>query len=259
MDLERDKQIFGCIVRDISNRKKAEQALLRSEQRLRALSGALLSAQDDERRHLAMELHDDLGQSMTVLKLQIRSLKDYLNTSLTFEKDEIVNHLEDLRLFVNGLIENIRQLSRELWPMIVDDLGIDAALTHLQSSFQGASQLHVEISNCGIGPLLSVARQRHLYRIIQESLNNVIKHAKAHTVSIRISQGNGQLVVDIEDDGIGFEVDSLIRSTGAKRGIGLQSINERVEMLDGLMEIRSSPGCGTGLHFTLSLPTNPSL
>lgn len=257
MDLERGEQIFGSIVRDVSKRKKAEQQLLSSEQRLRELTGALLTAQDDERRRLSMELHDDFGQSMTVLKLQIRSLKDFLNTSPNLEKGEIVNRLEDLRLFANGLTENIRRLSREIWPMIVDNLGIDAALSHLQSSFQEVSKIQIEIINCGIGPLLSLTRQRHLYRIIQESLNNVIKHAGAQKVVIRIDQGDGRFVVDIEDDGIGFDVESVIRSTGAKRGIGLQSINERVQMLEGQMEINSSPGQGTVLHFTLPAQTDP--
>ncbi len=243
-DIKRRQKVEHCL-------KESEENLLNSKQRLRELSGALLSAQDNERRRIAMELHDELGQSMAVLKLHISSIKNQLNSSEELDKEHIRDRLEELRLLINDLIESTRNLSRELWPMMVDDLGIDAAFDNLSSSFLNISGLKTKMHNSGIRLLLSIERQRHLYRIVQESLNNVIKHAKAQNLTVCIDSLEDTIKIDIEDDGVGFDVDSVLKRTGINRGIGLQSISERIKMLDGILEVESSPGKGTSLHFTL--------
>ena len=164
----------------------------------------------------------------------------------------IAEGLRELRQYVNMLIEFVRNLSRELWPMAVDDLGVDAAFQNLISGFLGHTDIDLDINMEPIGHFFAVEEQRHLYRLLQESLNNVIKHADAKDVQVRARETGRDVVLAVHDNGKGFDVDAVSRSTGKTRGIGLQAIAERVKLLHGKMEINSRPGMGTSIIFTLS-------
>ncbi len=252
IDLSGGERIVGSMIRDITQRKIAEEQLRLSEERLGDLSAMLITAQDDERRRIAMELHDEFGQSLAALKLQLRAMENSLHGSDECRKELIIEELSEARQYVNLQIENVRTLSRELWPMMVDDLGVDAAFENLISGFLGYSAIDLDIKMEPIGHFFSTEEQRHLYRLLQESLNNVIKHAGATNIQVQAYQKGSSIVLAIHDNGCGFDVDAVSKSTGKTRGIGLQAMAERVKLLGGKLEINSRPGMGSSVIFTLA-------
>jgi PAS domain S-box-containing protein len=256
IDLSGGERIVGSMIRDITQRKKAEEQLRLSEERLGDLSAMLITAQDDERRRLSMELHDEFGQSLAALKLQLRAMENSLYNSAECPNDKIVEQLRELRQYVNLQIENVRNLSRELWPLMVDDLGVDAAFENLISGFLGYSDIELDIKMEPVGQFFSVEDQRHLYRLLQESLTNVIKHGHAKNIQVRASQVENTIVLAVHDNGCGFDVDAFSKTTGKTRGIGLQAMAERVKLLCGKMEINSRLGMGTSIIFTLDKDRN---
>jgi signal transduction histidine kinase len=227
------------------------QKLGLSEKRLGDLSAMLITAQDNERRRLAMELHDEFGQSLAALKLQLRALENEVHSSEDSYKELIVAGLQELRLYVNQQIGYVRTLSQELWPMIVDDLGVDVAFDTLIGGFLGSSDIEIDINVESIGRFFPVEKQRHLYRLLQESLNNVVKHAHATRIQIQAGQMEDDVILAVHDNGSGFDVDVVSQYTGKTRGIGLQSMDERAKLMDGKMKINSRPGMGTSIIFTL--------
>jgi len=253
IDLESGERIVGSIVRDITERKLAREQLLLSEERLGDLSAMLITAQDDERRRISMELHDEFGQSLAALKLQLRSMENKIYGATEYDDDSIVNDLRELRQYVNLQIENVRSLSRELWPMVVDDLGIDAAIAHLVTTFLEPLEMKLDLRIEEVGHFFEVAQQRHLYRLLQESLNNIVKHAKAKTIKIVVREVEQDVLLEIHDDGVGFDTEAVLQYTGTARGMGLQAMDERAKLLHGEMEIISSPGEGTALIFTIAI------
>ncbi len=252
IDLSGGERIVGSMIRDITQRKISEEQLRLSEERLGDLSAMLITAQDDERRRLAMELHDEFGQSLAALKLQLRAMENNLYNSNECFKENVIDGLRELRQYVNMQIENVRNLSRELWPMMVDHLGVDAAFESLISGFLDHADIELDINMEAIGKYFSVEEQRHLYRLLQESLNNVIKHAQATNIQVRARVVGDQIVLAVHDNGCGFDVEEVSKFTGKRRGIGLQSIAERMKILCGKMEINSRPGMGTSIIFTLT-------
>ncbi|MBU0961247.1 MAG: PAS domain-containing sensor histidine kinase, partial [Proteobacteria bacterium] len=256
IDLEIGERILGSIVRDITERKIAERSLRLSEERLGDLSAMLITAQDDERRRIAMELHDEFGQSLAALKLQLRALENNLYNNKQGQIEKTIEGLQEVRQYVNVQIENVRHLSRELWPMVVDDLGVDAAFDNLFSSFLDYSEVDIDINMEPVGAYFSVEEQRHLYRLLQESLNNVVKHADAGSIQVCARLIENSLVLAVHDNGIGFDAEAVSTHTGKTRGMGLQAMAERVKILNGQMEINSSPGKGTSIVFTLATDRN---
>jgi len=255
ISLESGERIVGSIVRDITKRKKARQQLRLSEERLGDLSAMLINAQDDERRRIAMELHDEFGQSLAALKLQLRGMENKVQDGSEYNCSAIVDDLSELRQYVNQQIENVRNLSHDLWPMIVDDLGVDAAFDNLISNFLKHVDVSLDLNIEAIGQFFTIEQQRHLYRLLQESLNNVIKHAKAKSIKIVAQQVEDNVILAIHDDGVGFDSAAVARDTGITRGMGLQAMDERVKILNGTMEILSSPETGTSLLFTIAANT----
>ncbi len=253
ISLESGERIVGSIVRDITKRKKAREQLRLSEERLGDLSAMLINAQDEERRRIAMELHDEFGQSLAALKLQLRGMENKVQNGSEYTYSAIVDDLCELRQYVNQQIENVRNLSHDLWPMIVDDLGVDAAFDNLISNFLKHVDVRLDLKIEAIGQFFAIEQQRHLYRLLQESLNNVIKHAKAQSIQIVAKEVKDSVVLAIHDDGIGFDTAAVARDTGISRGMGLQAMDERVKILNGTMEILSHPDTGTSLLFTIAV------
>lgn len=253
IDLESGERIIGSIIRDMTKRKIIRKQLRLSEERLGDLSAMLIKAQDDERRRISMELHDEFGQSLAALKLQIRGMENKINDNDDYNDDDTVEELRLLRQYVNLQIDNVRSLSHELWPMIVDDLGVDAAFDNLIATFLEQAGINVDLSMEAVGQFFSVEEQRHLYRILQESLNNVVKHASATSIQIIARQVENDVLLAIHDNGCGFDTEAVAGYTGKTRGMGLQSMDERVKLLGGRMEIHSEINEGTSVVFTMTV------
>lgn len=238
-----------CIARDVTERKQAEEALLESERELHFLSSQLLTAQEKERRRLSIELHDELGQSLMVLKLKLRSIREGLQidqTELKAECDEVIG-------YINEVTENVRRLSRDLSPSILEDLGLSAAIRWLVDAFTKHCNIGCSLDMMEMENLFSQEGQITIYRIIQECLTNIAKHAQATHVSIIIKKQDGRVLFNVEDNGKGFNVREAFSKDPGKKGLGLAAMYERTRMLGGYLDILSKEGEGTRITFTVPL------
>jgi PAS domain S-box-containing protein len=241
LDQEGQPILVGAVGIDITLRRRAEEALRASEQRLRFLTSQLLSAQELERKRISMELHDELGQNLAVLKLQIRAIERALGE----DQQDLKEGCQELLHYLDGVIDNIRRLSHDLSPAILEDLGLQSALKYL---INGVSK-HYNVSHSfeveDLDHLFPPEVQIIIYRIFQECLTNISKHAGATEVLIVVKEDNGLLSMVLEDNGVGFELTRLSDRRAADRGLGLAALDERARMLGGTLEIWSQPGSGT--------------
>ena len=247
-----DNSRKGLLVigRDITKRKIIEKALQDSEERLRHLSANLFVIQESERRRIANELHDELGQALVALKMQVRAIQRHLID----DRPEDGHDCEEVCDYINLIIENVRRLSRDLSPVVLDDLGLGAAIKHMVDNFSGLHDIDGTVSVDEIGKLLAPSEERIVYRIVQEALTNIAKHAKARNVEVLIRKNGGWINLLIRDDGCGFDPEAVAQKKAIERGLGLTAMSERVRMLGGLFDIESKPGHGTSI--SMSVPIN---
>ena len=248
--ISRDGKLVGLkgIIIDISKVKKKDMVLRESERKLRLLSSHLLTVQERERRRISMELHDEVGQSLTVLKLQIRSMKNRLNNSQTDLKEDCVNMLK----YVDQTIENVRRFSRDFGSSILEDLGLCAALRWLAEDFEKHSNINISLDIEEVDNLLSREPQIIIYRIFQEAITNIEKHANADHISIVVMKKKKNVFFQIVDDGKGFDKKRIENRNSDVVGLGLTAMDERARMLGGTINVFSRQQRGT--RITLNVP-----
>ena len=254
--IKENNRISGCVVlfRDITERRRAEASLRESEQNLRYLATQLIDAQERERERISRELHDELGQALLVLKLQAGDIEEQINRNPTGAGAEC----REMSANLDQLVENVRRLSRDLSPAILQDLGLTAALRHLVNEFAKRHNLQ---PNLDLPPDLDGffprEAQINIYRIFQESLTNIGKYAQASSLTMAVTQKNGRIVFRLADDGQGFEVDKVMARESTRRGLGLAAMEERGRMLGGKVDINyillepASRGLNQGNHALL--------
>ena len=229
---------------DLAN--EVEQRIA-TEERVKALLERLVNVQEEERRRLALNLHDHLGQQLTALRLTLSTLRDAGDAAERTRQFDLVEQI------VSQLDRDVDFLAWELRPAALDDVGLEAALAEFVRQWSSANGVVAELHESAKGgPRLSPDIESHLYRIVQEALNNVSKHAQASRVSVILERRVDETRVIIEDDGSGFELaDELTR---IKRGsMGLTGIRERVALIGGDFELESAPGKGTTLFVRIPL------
>jgi two-component system sensor histidine kinase UhpB len=200
------------------------------------LSGRLVTAQEEERRHIARELHDEIGQILTVVKINLESLRDPARPSGAAPGiDECVQN-------VDRAIQQVRALALDLRPAILDHLGLPAALRWFVDRMPEGPTTHLAVED-GDGKTLSPEVKTAAFRIAQEAVTNVLRHAKARNVWVSLATRPSDLELSVRDDGLGFDLGTLRRSPAAS--FGLSSMEERVRLVGGQIEIRTSPGAGT--------------
>jgi PAS domain S-box-containing protein len=249
--MSRDGKSAGLrgIIIDISEVKKKNMMLRESERKLRLLSSHLLTVQERERRRISMELHDEVGQSLTVLKLQIRSIKNKLNNSQTGLKEDCVEILK----YVDQTIENVRRFSRDFGSSILEDLGLCAALKWLVEDFEKHSNINVSLDIAQIDNLFSRESQILIYRIFQEAITNVDKHAHANQLSIVIMKKKKNIFFQIVDNGKGFDKKQINNRRSDTVGLGLTAMDERAKMLGGTLNVFSRKQRGTRITFIVPI------
>lgn len=219
---------------------RAEQGRAEREQLRAQYVSGVIAAQEEERKRVARELHDSTSQTLTSLLAGLRALEDGCETG------ELRQHTVELRRVAAQTLEDVHSLAVQLRPSILDDLGLAAALERQVANFNERHAAQVDLVIHGLGDQrLPAAVETALYRIVQEALTNIARHARAHTASVLLEKRNGNILAIIEDDGEGFELRSV---TADRDHLGLHGIRERTELLGGSLEIESEPGKGATLY-----------
>lgn len=233
--------ITGVFVRDVTNIKLLED-------NIHSLTQAMIKAQEAERQRISMDLHDNVAQELASLRIDIQNfLAD--NSGMP---DEMVQRISKWSKSIQGSIIDIRDISYDLKPPVIDQLGFVRALCHYCDEFQHKYRVPVDFFSAGVEKLdLSFEIQINLYRLVQEALNNIIKHSRATQVVIRIVASYPNLIMRIEDNGTGFDVKDRIKSAAREKRMGLCGMEERVRLLGGRLAIRSIPGEGTRISVTV--------
>jgi PAS domain S-box-containing protein len=229
---------------NLTERKLAEIALQESRQELRALAGRLLLAQEEERKRISRELHDDLSQRVALLAFDTSNLV-FATPPLP---EETRKSLCSLQTRIAELGKDVRHISHRLHPSILEDLGLAAALTELCVEFSARTTIHAVFEQTEIPGDLPVEVAACLYRLAQEALHNVQKHARASQVQVSVRGSPEEVRLRIQDDGIGFTAGS------SRRSLGIVSMKERVRLVEGEFSIHSQPGQGTTIGVIVPLP-----
>lgn len=224
-------------------RKRAQEALEESEKTLRFLTTRLLNAQEQERKRISNELHDELGQALLTLKLQLRALQHRLRDDQQAMKADF----ELIFKHINIVTENVRRLSMDLSPSILEDLGLVAAINWLAKNTGKHHYIDIACDVDDLHGMLTQEEELLLFRVVQEALTNMIKHARTQTAIISARNDREGVTVTIADEGVGFDVESVLSRQTPDRGLGLAAMDERVRMLGGELDLRSRPGSGSRL------------
>ena len=227
------------------------EELRREEMRRRHLLERVMTVQEEERKRIALELHDQTGQPLTSLIMTLGMLSEA--NSL----DEAKARVHELRAVVSQILQEVHDLALELRPSVLDDLGLLAALRHLHKEFQDRFRLPVDLQVLSLdGKRLPSDVETALYRIVQEALTNVARHAHASGVSVLLERRGGVVKLIVEDDGAGFDVPSLAPLGQLGERLGLYGMQERAALLGGTFTIESTPGTGTAIYVEVPLQSD---
>lgn len=227
---------------DVTEREKSKLELQKSEQKLRALASHLQSVREEERATIARELHDELGQILTSIKMNLLMMsKQVLQEDESFDKAVFENEINSMNEMIEHSVRRLKKLISELRPEVLDNLGLIPAIEWLIEQFITRSGVKViykpEIKNLNI----SKQKQLNIYRIIQESLTNALRHSKATEINLRITETENSLLISIQDNGKGFNIDSL----DPIHSIGITGMKERALSFGAELKIQSTSGNGT--------------
>lgn len=218
---------------------------LQAQRELKELSKRLVEAEERERRAISRELHDEVGQSLSALLLEVENL-----TEMSGDKNGFRQTLQSIKTLAENCVNEVRNMALLLRPSMLDDLGLIAALEWQAREVSRRTGMLVDTVDENVSDNLPDEHRTCVYRIVQEALNNCSKHAYATNVRVVVQQEPDRLRVIIEDDGKGFDPSRV-------RGLGLVGMNERVSQLGGVLKVDSDPARGTRLRVDLPLPTDP--
>lgn len=220
-----------------------------------ALRGELLervvAAQEEERKRLARELHDQTGQTLSGLAMGLHSVATVMETNPTLAEQR----LQELERLSTGAVDDLRQLIADLRPAQLDDLGLVPALREMANNVAARSHMQVQMNTAGSRRRLRAQVETILYRLAQEALNNAARHSRATRVTMDLDFSPHDVSLDIRDDGVGFEPDAIIKTQAPRRAWGLLGMQERVTLVGGTLAIESAPGKGTHLLAHIPLDT----
>lgn len=239
-------KLLTVILHDITQRTRAEEEIRRANDELRELSLGMLEVREAERTRIARELHDELGQILTALKMDV----ELLSARIPHDRADLAEHVASMDRLLDSTVATTRRISSDLRPLVLDDLGLGAAAEWLLEGLAQRAAIAFELK---IDPSCAELGEPHastLFRVMQESLTNVARHARATRVAVRLAREGGNAVLAIADNGVGMRADAR-----AKPGsFGLRGIRERVLLLGGVLSIASEPSGGTTVSVRLPMP-----
>jgi PAS domain S-box-containing protein len=244
---EDDGSLVGILSvgNDVTERKKTEEERRRTGERLRTLSQQLMEAQESERRHLARELHDEIGQALTMVKINLQTIQSASDPALIAQRTE-----ESIGI-IEQTLQQVRNLSLDLRPSLLDDLGLIAALRWYLDRQAKGSGFVLHFSADSLDKRLPADIETACFRIVQEAITNIVKYSQAKEVHVDLRQGDKIMELTIRDTGIGFNVKSAQARAAEGGRLGLLSMAERVSLVGGTFNIQSEPGKGTEIRACL--------
>ena len=246
---EAGSRFYTVILRDITVRKRFEDELKRQQQELRELSARVLEAREEEKTLIARELHDELGQLLTALKMDLSALRERIGADA-----ELARRADEMSRMLDQTVSATRRISADLRPLMLDDLGLADASAWLVDDFAKRSGIHCEYRGPGDGALDNLAKPSAtaLYRALQESLTNIGRHAGAKHAWVVLGLEQGMVSLEIEDDGRGIAAADIAKS----RSLGLKGMRERVTYLGGSFEVARAARGGTRVR--VRVPPRPA-
>lgn len=245
--LTRSGTYLTVFLRDITERQQVDQALRASRDELTRLSNALLHEREQEKRHVARELHDDLGQSLTALTMELTQLEACLAPSPA----DAAAHIRAMHSLIKDSFTSLRRIASDLRPIMLDDLGLPAALEWLASDFTSRygveAKIHVDMG----GKHLSTLMKTTLFRVVQEAFTNIAKHARATSVLLDLRCTGTHCELSVQDNGVGTTPEHL--ASALPKSLGLLGIRERVRLLHGTVAIHTNTGKGLKLEVQVPL------
>ena len=230
------------VITDVTEKMRVTEDLERSRQRLRRLTANLVATREDERLRIARELHDDLGQRLAVLQMGLSTLDP-------IQSEASRAQVAAMLAMVSDTVASVRRITTELRPLMLDDLGLSAAVEWLVNDWQRRTGISVTLCLDAVDELVVDTSAIAIYRIVQEALTNVVRHAHASRVGIELRRQADELVLVVQDNGTGFPAPAMHQAASH----GLLGIDERATVLGGRLDIDAAPGGGARLSVTLPL------
>jgi two-component system sensor histidine kinase UhpB len=243
------RRFSNVILRDIGVRRQAEEALSNSHAKLRELSAHMQTVREDEKKRIARELHDDLGQRLTALKMDLAGLESMLQKA----GDGVAGKIESINALVDSTVGSVRRIAADLRPAMLDDLGLTAAIEWLAEDYSRRYGIRMDVAVEGMEVELESAAATALFRMVQEALTNAARHSRASTVTVAIKSDDCELFVEIHDNGQGISLADQQKSNS----FGLIGMQERVILLGGKIIISGKAGAGTSIFITVPLMRKP--
>ena len=250
---DRNGKLYTVMLRDVTERVQADNTLQASREELRALSANLQHVREEEKTRIARELHDDLGQQLTALKMDLSAVEESLDTGAIPDRalnHEITGHLRSMRRLIDATVASVRRIAADLRPVMLDDLGLVPAIEWLVSDFTNRYGIPVETRIEHGEAIFNRDGATALFRIVQEALTNVARHAEATLVIMSIVLEDGQYVLRVEDNGRG----AVECHSPDGKSFGLLGMRERAHMLGG--RVSTGPADGNGFVVTVRFPAN---
>jgi PAS domain S-box-containing protein len=241
----RDGKLFTVILRDVSERVRAERALHDSKDELHELASAAHRTREQEKRRIARELHDELGQALTALQMDVAWCRE----RVAAEQEALAARLDRMGSVLETTVAATRRIASDLRPLMLDDLGLKPALEWLVESFTQHTGVRCELSVSPEELELPDPHATAVFRVVQEALTNVAKHARAARVDVDVGQEDSMLAVRVHDDGVGF----IATDAPKPDSFGLLGLRERAALLGGEAKVESAPGRGTEVEVRFPL------
>lgn len=248
-DAENNTVLIEAIVTDVTERRNYEKQLEKSTERLRALSNYLQKVREEERLNISREIHDELGQDLTVLKMDLSMLgKKAMKEGSVVEIGDVVAELKEINSSIDGIVNKVRKIATDLRPDILDKLGLVEAIEWHAGEFEKRTGIKCNYELCEQNFEVSNEKAINMFRVLQETLTNVMRHSEANEVLIGLANQNSFLSLQIEDNGRGITEEEIEKTSS----LGILGMRERITLLGGIWRIEGKKGKGTKV--TINVP-----
>ncbi len=234
---DRTRDISEQVARITAENARLLERLAETERRFRRISRGVLRVQEEERGRISRDLHDGIGQSLTALKIQLELLEQEAGKAET----PLVPRIASLRELADACLVEVREMARLLRPQMLDELGLEPTLRWLARTVEKRTGVAIELEIHGSEAGPDPDAETLIFRIVQEALTNVVRHANVASARVRVEHRAGSILIAVEDRGTGFDADGVLAGKDEERGFGVRAMRDRVQSFSGRFRLQSSP------------------